>query len=123
VRTCDYTAVFSSSGAYAQCCNTAGSDTACNFFTACSANTLVGPSGSVACDYTSASQCNTAIVVASSGAKSGVSFLGCWQTDLGSSAFTIVHDTGAAAPARKFEFLFEFFVWLFASGLFAVGVE
>ncbi|KAF3051892.1 hypothetical protein E8E11_011252 [Didymella keratinophila] len=88
-RTCDYPATLSSAGSLAQCCS--GSD--CIFWSSCSAGTLFAQSTSLRCDQ---GYCNTAVLVATPGASSGESYLGCWATDLGQNAFTIVKDPGSA---------------------------
>jgi hypothetical protein len=38
--------------------------------------------------------CNTAVIVPTIGASSGINNLGCWATSFGSSPFTIVADIG-----------------------------
>ena len=91
-RTCDYPQVVSTSGSFAQCCPLSG---ACPFYTACSSNTLLGTSGrAVACDANPGLTCNTAILATTAGADGGASYLACWQSTLGSSAFTFVQDIG-----------------------------
>ncbi|KAG9196996.1 hypothetical protein G6514_002697 [Epicoccum nigrum] len=88
-RTCDFPATLSSSGSLAQCCS--GSD--CVFWSSCSAGTLFAQATSLRCDQ---GYCNTAVLVATPGAKSGESYLGCWATSLGEGPFTIVKDVGSA---------------------------
>jgi len=90
-RTCDYPATLSTSAALAQCC---APNTPCTFWQSCSADTLfASPSTSLFCDQ---GHCNTAVLVNTVGASTGVHYLGCWATSLGSSAFTIVRDIGGA---------------------------
>ncbi|CAO2653508.1 Nn.00g029190.m01.CDS01 [Neocucurbitaria sp. VM-36] len=92
-RSCDFPATLSSSGALAQCC----ASSSCTFWQSCSAGTLFsGQSTSLFCDQ---GFCNTAVIVPTVGASSGVSYLGCWATSLGGSAFTIVRDIGNAPVA------------------------
>jgi len=91
-RTCDYPQVVSTSGSFAQCCPLSG---ACQFYITCSSNTLLGTSGrAVACDANPGLTCNTAILATTAGADGGASYLACWQSTLGSSAFTFVQDIG-----------------------------
>jgi hypothetical protein len=97
MRTCDYPQVVSTSGSFAQCCPLSG---ACPFYTACSSNTLLAASGSaVPCDVDPGLTCNTAILAATAGADGGASYLACWQSTLGSSAFTFVQDIGSACKS------------------------
>ena len=53
----------------------------------------MGASTSYACET---GICNTAIVLPTAGANGGKSDLGCWATNFGSSAFTLVQDIGTA---------------------------
>ncbi|KPI38218.1 uncharacterized protein AB675_1083 [Cyphellophora attinorum] len=96
-RSCEYSETVSTSGSYFQCCPTA-SGSACNFYTTCSDNTLYAPgSVSVDCYQNTGLQCNTGIVLQTAGQEGGgASYLACWQTSLGSSAFTFVQTTGAS---------------------------
>jgi hypothetical protein len=97
MRTCDYPQVVSTSGSFAQCCPLSG---ACPFYTACSSNTLLAASGSaVPCDVNPGLTCNTAVLAATAGADGGASYLACWQSTLGSSAFTFVQDIGSACKS------------------------
>jgi hypothetical protein len=108
MRTCDYPQVVSTSGSFAQCCPLSG---ACPFYTACSSNTLLAASGSaVPCDVDPGLTCNTAVLAATADADGGASYLACWQSTLGSSAFTFVQDIGSAC---KFSMSRVVHVWAF----------
>ncbi|KAH7359831.1 hypothetical protein BKA66DRAFT_573939 [Pyrenochaeta sp. MPI-SDFR-AT-0127] len=91
LRSCDFPATLSTSGALAQCC----SGSSCTFWQSCSAGTLFAQSTSLRCDQ---GFCNTAVIVPTVGATSGQSYLGCWATSLGESAFTVIKDIGSAQP-------------------------
>ncbi|KAF1998116.1 hypothetical protein P154DRAFT_546977 [Amniculicola lignicola CBS 123094] len=93
LRSCDFPATLSRSGSFAQCCQVSS---ACNLWTTCSVGMLFAESTSVACDQ---GYCNTGVVVATTGAKSGESYLGCWATSLGKEPFTLVQDIGSAPIA------------------------
>ncbi|KAM0711918.1 hypothetical protein Q7P35_001288 [Cladosporium inversicolor] len=96
-RACDFPQVVSTSGSFAQCCPLSG---ACPFYTACSSNTLLAASGSaVPCDVNPGLTCNTAVLATTAGSDGGASYLACWQSTLGSSAFTFVQDIGSASVA------------------------
>lgn len=96
-RACDFPQVVSTSGSFAQCCPLSG---ACPFYTACSSNTLLAASGSaVPCDVNPGLTCNTAVLATTAGADGGASYLACWQSTLGSSAFTFVQDIGSACKS------------------------
>lgn len=107
-RTCDYPQTLQTSGDYIRCCPTTGS---CPFFTACSANTLLGGGTSVACDATSTLSCNTGLVQATAGSQAGdaKSYLACWQTSLGTGAFVL-----AQTPGRSLFFPFFFLGFVLA---------
>ncbi|KAF2256487.1 hypothetical protein BU26DRAFT_557933 [Trematosphaeria pertusa] len=90
---CDFPATLTRSASFAQCC---APSSACDFFSTCSAGTLFAESTSVFCDQ---GYCNTGVIVSTTGAKSGESFLGCWPTSLGTAAFSVVHDIGSAPIA------------------------
>ncbi|KAF2106174.1 hypothetical protein BDV96DRAFT_591314 [Lophiotrema nucula] len=92
-QTCDFPATLSTSGSYAQCC---APSSACNFWTTCSNNAVVAASTSVFCDN---GLCNTGVIVPTTGAKEGTSYLGCWATSLGQDPFTMVQDIGSAPVA------------------------
>ena len=53
----------------------------------------MGASTSYACET---GICNTAILLPTAGANGGKSDLGCWATNFGSSAFTLIQDIGTA---------------------------
>ncbi|KAF2156355.1 hypothetical protein K461DRAFT_291280 [Myriangium duriaei CBS 260.36] len=95
-RTCDYPQTASTSGSYFQCCPTTG---ACPFYTACSSNTLIGGPTPVPCDVDPGLTCNTGVVKASTNAAGGAAYLACWQTALGTGAFTLIQDIGSATPS------------------------
>lgn len=58
-------------------------------WSSCGGGTLFAQSTSLRCDV---GYCNTAVLVATPGATSGESYLGCWATDLGEAPFTIVKE-------------------------------
>ncbi|KAF1850471.1 uncharacterized protein K460DRAFT_361251 [Cucurbitaria berberidis CBS 394.84] len=93
-RSCDFPATLSSSGALAQCCATSS----CTFWQSCSAGTLFAQQASLFCDQ---GYCNTAVLVPTVGASSGLQYLGCWATSLGEQAFTVVRDIGSGPVATS----------------------
>ncbi|KAH6629662.1 hypothetical protein C7974DRAFT_190723 [Boeremia exigua] len=93
LRTCDYPATVSSSAALAQCCT----GSSCVFWSSCSAGTLYAQATSLRCDV---GYCNTAVLVPTPGAQSGVSYLGCWGTELGQGPFTVVKDVSNATKTK-----------------------
>ncbi|KAH7117693.1 hypothetical protein B0J11DRAFT_89781 [Dendryphion nanum] len=92
-RYCTYPETLTVSGSFAQCC---GPTAACHFYTTCTNGNLVAAATSVFCDN---GYCNAGVIVPSMGASGGNSFLGCWGTEIGRSAFSLVQNIGSAPIA------------------------